>query len=196
VLYGLLPSNRNDWSPYNTVAMSDLEIQFLALRVYRSADKHAFQRLHELHVERIHRFAAFKVGRPEEADEITSEVFFRAWEYMTSQKVDNVTAFLYKVARNIIADHYRKSKRTEPLTPALEATTAAPGSFTHDLEIHEEAEQLLSLMASLKPEHREVLAMRYQDEMSIAEIAEILGKNSNAVRVLLYRAKQAIKRKV
>ena len=54
--------------------MSDLEIKFLAFRVYRSADKQAFSRLHELHVERIHRFVAFKVARPEEADEITSEV--------------------------------------------------------------------------------------------------------------------------
>jgi RNA polymerase sigma-70 factor (ECF subfamily) len=176
--------------------MSDLEIKFLAFRVYRSADKQAFSRLHELHVERIHRFVAFKVARPEEADEITSEVFFRAWEYMTSQKVDNLTAFLYKVARNIIADHYRKSKRTEPLTEERAAVTASPGSFVHDLEVHEEAEQLLELMAGLKPEHREVLIMRYQDEMSIAEIAEVLDKNSNAVRVLLHRAKQAIKRKV
>jgi RNA polymerase sigma-70 factor (ECF subfamily) len=176
--------------------MSAFEHKFLAFRVYRFADTNAFRRLHELHVERVHRFVAFKVNRPEDADELTSEVFLRAWEYMTAQKVDNVTAFFFRVARNIIADHYRKSGRTEPLTPALEDITPAAGSFTRDLEVKEEADQLLEVMKTLKEEHRTVLLMRYQDEMSIAEIAEVLGKNSNAVRVLLHRAKQAIKRKV
>ncbi len=176
--------------------MSAFETKFLAFRVYQSADTEAFRRLHDLHVERIRRFVAFKVSRAEEADELTNEVFFRAWEYMTTQKVDNVSAFLFKVARNMIADHYRKVKFTEPLTPALEAVTPAAGSFVHDLEVHEEAEQVLSLMKSLKAEHRSVLLMRFQDEMSIAEIATVLDMTSNAVRVLLHRAKQALKRKV
>lgn len=176
--------------------MSILELKFLAFRIHRSADVQAFGRLHDLQVERIRRFIAFKVARPEEADDLTSEVFLRAWEYMTAQKVENVTAFLYRIARNIIADHYRKSGRTEPLTPALEAVTKADGSFTHDLEIREEATQLVELMQSLKAEYRDILLMRYQDEMSIGEIADAMGKTTNAVRVLLHRAKQAIKNKM
>jgi RNA polymerase sigma-70 factor (ECF subfamily) len=176
--------------------MSAFELKFLAFRVYRFADTKAFRQLHELHASRLRRYIAFKVNRPEDADELTSEVFLRAWEYMTAQKVDNVTAFFYRIARNLIADHYRKGTKSEPLTAALERTLEAPGSVARDIEIKEESDELLVIMRQLKPEHREVLLMRYQDEMNIKEIADALEKTPNAIRVLLHRAKQALKRNV
>ena len=137
-----------------------------------------------------------RVGRPEDADEITNEVFLRSWEYMTAQQVENVTALFFRIARNLIADHYRKSGRTVPLTPIMEDNLAAPGSIEHDAQVKEEMSDLVEIMKGLKDEYREVLELRYQDEMSIDEIAELLGKTPNAVRVLLHRAKQALKKKV
>lgn len=138
----------------------------------------------------------FKFRRPEDAAAMTNEVYMRAWEYMTTERVDNVTAFLYKVARNIIADYYRRAKPTEEFTSVLEAVTAAPGSFAKDLEVQEEIEAVMRVMEKLKPEYQEVLRMYYQDELSTEEIARSLGKTSNAVRVLLHRAKQALKKLV
>ncbi len=176
--------------------MSAFQIKFLAFRVYRFGDTKAFHELHTLYYERVKRFVSFKVARDEDAEELANEVFLRAWEYMSAQKVDNVMAFLYRLARNLIADHYRRGKTTEPLTPEIENTVAAEGSLVDEAATHEEAEDLLKRMRSLKEEYRVALAMRYQDEMSTAEIAQALDKKVSAVRVLLYRAKQALKKTV
>ncbi|MFZ2681939.1 MAG: sigma-70 family RNA polymerase sigma factor [Patescibacteria group bacterium] len=176
--------------------MSAIEIKFLTFRVYRFADTKAFKQLHALHAARVGRYIAYRVNRSEDVEELTSEVFLRSWEYMTAQQVDNITALFFRIARNLIADYYRKSGRTVPLTPAIESTLQAPGSLTDDAQVKEEAGELVRVMKSLKDDHREVLEMRYQDEMTTEEIAEVLGKTPNAVRVLLHRAKQALKAKV
>jgi len=176
--------------------MSTFEIKFLTFRVFRFGDAKAFKQLHQSHVTRVRHYVAYRVGRPEDADEITNEVFLRSWEYMTAQQVENVTALFFRIARNLIADHYRKSGRTVPLTPIMEDNLAAPGSIEHDAQVKEEMSDLVEIMKGLKDEYREVLELRYQDEMSIDEIAELLGKTPNAVRVLLHRAKQALKKKV
>lgn len=173
--------------------MSTFEIKFLTFRVFRFADAKAFRQLHKLHAARLRHYIAYRVARGEDADELTSEVFLRAWEYMTAQHVENATALFFRIARNLIADHYRKSGRTVPLTPVMEDTVAAPGSVVGQLQVQEETAELLKVMAGLKDEYRDVLLMKYQDEMSTEEIGEILGKTNNAVRVLLHRAKQALK---
>lgn len=176
--------------------MSTFEIKFLTFRVFRFGDTKAFRQLHTLHAARIRHYIAFRVNRPEDADELTNEVFLRAWEYMTAQQVENITALFFRIARNLIADHYRKGGKTVPLTPVMEDGLAAPGSLTRDAEVQEEAAEVYKVMKSLKEEYQEVLLLRYQDEMSIEEMSDILGKTPNAVRVLLHRAKQALKENV
>lgn len=176
--------------------MSELEIKFLTFRVYRFSDTKAFRRLHTLLSTRVRRYIAFRVNRSEDADELTSEVFLRAWEYMTTHKVENLIALLFKMARNMIADHYRKSGRTVPLTPAAEANLMDPGSIVQDAQLQEEYAELLAVMKGLKSEYQDVLRMRYLEEMSTEEIAEALDKTANATRVLLHRAKSALKKKM
>lgn len=176
--------------------MSATEIKFLAFRVYRFADAKAFQKLHALHVIRIRRYIAFRVAKSEDADELTNEVFLRGWEYMTAQRVESVPALLFRIARNLIADHYRKSGQVIPLTAVIENAAMAPGSLAEDVQVREEFAELIEVMQRLKPEYREVLEMRYQHEMSIEEISDVLGKTPNAVRVLVHRAKQALKDQV
>ena len=176
--------------------MSTLEIKFLTFRVHRFGDAKAFRRLYELHAGRIRHYIAFRVKRVEDADELTSEVFLRVWEYVSVHKVDNVTALFFKIARNLIVDHYRKDGRTVPLTPVIEAELAAPGSVTDQLQIKEEATELIEAMKQLTLEQQEVLRMRYLDEMSAEEIGEQLDRTPNSVRVILHRAKQALKKQV
>ncbi len=176
--------------------MSPLRLKFLTFRVYRFADASAFKQLHQAYWERIRRFLTFKLPRTEDVDETASEVFLRAWEYMTSQPVHNVTGFFYRIAKNLVADFYRKGDQTTPLTPAIEDKLSAPGSLVKELEIKETAEHVYEQMHKVREEYRDILLLRYQDEMSIEEIAEILNKTPNSVRVQLFRAREALKKKV
>lgn len=115
---------------------------------------------------------------------------------MTTQRVEHVTALLFKMARNLIVDHYRKSGRTTPLTSVVEDSLADPTSLLEEAQVQEEYAELIKAIKNLKAEYQDVLRMRYLEELSIEEIAAALDKTSNATRVLLHRAKQALKKKV
>lgn len=170
--------------------------RFLLFRVYRFQDAKAYAELYDLFYERIRRFLLFKLAKKEDVDELTSEVFLRAWEFTTSSQVENAGALFYKIARNLIADFYRaQSKRRED---GLESAEELAGAdvLAEQVMIHEESDELLRAMKKLKEEYREVLVMRFLDQMSIKEIAGALEKTSNNVRVLLSRAKKALKESV
>lgn len=172
--------------------MSDQYVKFLALRIYRNRDAKAFDELYDLYWRRLHRYLLTKLPRPEDATEIASEVFLRAWEYMTSSRVESVTGLVFRIARNLVADFYRTQKTTESIDDH-EALLVAPGSVEKEVMIKNEAEALLVHLNSLKDEYREVIVLRFLNEMDIAEIAEALEKTPNHVRVTLHRALKSLR---
>lgn len=167
---------------------------FLAFRVYRFRDRDAYGRLYDQYAAAIRRFLSQKLARKEDIDELTSEVFLRGWEYMTSGSVENPQAFFFRIAHNLVADFYRKGQRTEMLTEELAETLASPTSLAEDVARQDEAQALVRKLQQLKEEYRQVLTLKYFSEMSVIEIAETLEKSPNAVRVLLFRAKRALKK--
>lgn len=167
--------------------------QFLMFRVYRFQDTKAYSELYDFYATRVRRYIFFKVPRPEDADELTADVFLRGWEYATANRVDQAGSFFYRIARNVIADFYRKHHEVEELTEANEVPYADGQTVAEEVATNEETARLLKTMQQLKEEYREVLFMRFMDEMSIKEIALALDKTSVNVRVLLHRAKKALK---
>lgn len=172
--------------------MSAYRQKFLAFRVYRFKDTDAYGQLYDLHADRIRRFLVFKVPRKEDAEEITSEVFLRGWEYMTSSAVENVGALLFRIARNIVADFYRRNAPVDTVEDSVLEQFAAPGQLAQEVEQKGESDDLLEKMKLLKEDYREVLVMRYLNELSISEIASTLEQTPNNVRVTLHRAKKAL----
>ena len=170
--------------------------RLLAFRIYRYRDEAAFNVLYLRYSDLIRRFLAAKLPRREDADELTSEVFLHAWEYTTANLIDHPKALYFKIAKNMIADFYRKrSRRPEAvLTPELERDLASPGSLAEDTEARERAEKLLAKIDQLKEEYRDVLILHYIDERAVSEIANMLDKTPNNVRVLLFRAKAALRK--
>lgn len=174
--------------------MSALREKFLAFRVYRHHDSAAYGEIYDMFADRIRRFLAFKLPRNEDADELTSEVFLRGWEYMTSGEVRNVNAFFFRIARNLTADFYRKYKVTEELDAA--STKDDGVSVTEAIATKIESDDLIESLKGLKDEYREVLVMRYLSEMEVGEIASALEKTPNSIRVLLHRAKKSLQDKI
>lgn len=174
--------------------MSTLREKFLAFRVYRHQDSAAYGEIYDMFADRIRRFLAFKLPRNEDADELTGEVFLRGWEYMTSGAVNNLNAFFFRIARNLVADFYRKYKITEELDSASEKDDGV--SVSEEIATKIESDELIASLREIKDEYREVLVMRYLSEMEVGEIASALEKTSNSVRVLLHRAKKALQEKI
>ena len=167
--------------------------QFLLFRVFRFQDAKAYSELYDLYVARMRRYVFFKVPKPEDADELTAEVFLRGWEYATSSQVEYPGALFYKIARNVIADFYRRYQEESSLEDVKEVADQSRPSLGDQVDLKDETDALLAKLKLLKEEYREVLIMRYLDEMSIKEIALATEKNQTNIRVLLHRAKSALK---
>lgn len=168
--------------------------KFLLFRVYRFRDTQAYGELYDVYVARIRRFIAFRVGSPQDAEELTAEVFLRGWEYATSSMIEKPSALFYRIARNVVADHYREQKKAGDMVSMKEAYQVPDSAplASEQIVMQDDQAQLLQALKSLKEEYRDALMMKYMDEMSVKEIAQALEKTPNNVRVLLHRAKKAL----
>jgi RNA polymerase sigma-70 factor (ECF subfamily) len=164
-------------------------------RVRKHRDPEAYGALYDSYVAQLYRFVLFKVSRDEEAKELTSDVFLKAWEYMQEGKpVKNFSGLLYTIARSTIVDYYRKRKLE--LVPLEAAPDISDPKFLGAAERSEDLRAVLAAIKNLKDEYREALLMKHVDGLSTAEIASALGKSSGAVRVIMHRATEALKEKM
>ena len=79
-----------------------------------AGDEEAFGQLYDKYVDPIYRFILLRVSNPDEARDLTSEVFLKSWQYLSSAEktVDNFKALVYRVARNLVIDFYRSQKNS------------------------------------------------------------------------------------
>lgn len=173
-----------------------LKEKYLIYRVRLGKDAEAYGQLYDYYVDRIFRFIFFKVSSHEEAEDLTSEVFLKTWEYIngTKKKIENFNALIYRVARNCVIDHYRTRKDSQRETDEDQLLKIQDKrDLADEVETKMEIVNIEKHLNKLKDDHREVLVLRYIEEFSIAEIAEIIGKRKSNVRVLLHRALKALK---
>ena len=184
--------------------MTNLIDRYLLFRIRTKQDPEAFARLYDRYVEAIYRFAALKVPTPEDAQDITSETFTRTWQYMREHpNVVNPRALLYRIARNLIADHYRRSEPVVSMesvtfdavstsTLAAEALVSDQGRERAVIEARTDLALVISKLERLKEDYRDVLMLRLIDDLPFALIAEILEKQPGHVRVIYSRAMKAL----
>lgn len=168
----------------------------LLYKIAKQKDQAAFGELYDRYVAKIYRFVFFKVSSKEEAEDITSEVFLKVWHYLTEQKsltVKSLSGLVYKVARTCVVDWYRsRGSRAEITLEAVEHLSVVDKQFQMVADRHE-AEKLLQVIGKLKREYQEVILLRYIEDLSIKEIAQILEKKTTNVRVTLFRALKVTK---
>jgi RNA polymerase sigma-70 factor (ECF subfamily) len=155
----------------------------------------AFLEAYEENMPRIFRHVVSRIGDRKAAEDLTSETFFRAWDYVRKgNEVGNMKAFCFKIANNLVVDHYHARRAFLPLEEAEEFTVTTRG--TDNPELQAELSLLRSFLSDLPSEYGAILAYRYIDDLDIREIATITGKSHTHVYVLIHRAKNALKRKL
>ena len=169
----------------------------LYLRLKKFKDRQAFLQAYDLYVAEIYRFVYFKLNSREEAEDLTSAVFVKCWSYVVEGKLNasngykSLKSFLYTIARNAVIDYYRQQKNTESLA-AVEHKLATPDQQPA-LEAKLDLSILQNKLNQLKSDYRGIIIMRYVNQLSVAEIADILGKSKANVRVTLHRALSALR---
>lgn len=135
----------------------------------------------------IFRFCYFKTSDREVSLEITQEVFTKTWDYLGSgNTIENFKAFLYRTARNTVIDYHRK-KKNQSLDHLLEEGFDIPDTTTPKPQDVIDAKGILALLETLDEKYREVLTLRYVQDLSIKEIALSINETENAVSVRIHR---------
>lgn len=170
-----------------------------------SAD--AFRSLVELYQRPIHSFVLRMLPDASLADDLAQDVFLRAWrhlgEYDPSRKF---SSWLFKIAHNRTIDQLRRQKlrftfslddRGEDDESPREV--AAPEEQTSPLRQAESSELqrlVQESIAGLRPAYREVLLLRFEQDLQYDEIAAVLGIALGTVKVQLHRARKALAREL
>lgn len=157
----------------------------------QTGDQAAFSALYDEFAQRIYAFIRVKVSGTEQAEDILQEVFLKAWKGCKALTLEdlNFSAWLYKVASNTINDYYRKNYR-EPQTVSIEEAAEVAGQDDPANNAARGFEKLFvrETVDQLPPHFKEVVELRFFQDFSVAETAEIMGKNSVTVRVWQHRA--------
>ena len=158
----------------------------------KAGDPEAFTALYDAYLSHVYRYVFFRVADDQTAEDITSQVFLRAWEHLKRYRQDgSFLAWLYTIARNAVIDHYRTRKEVVPLNDALPLPVEGP-TLQERVELKVETEHVRRAMLRLTSDQKEVLSLKFMAGFSTEEIARHLGKREGAVRALQLRALRAL----
>ncbi len=155
----------------------------------REGRHEAFGRLYEEYAGRIFRYIYARTGQTEPAEDLTQEVFLRAFTHMPSYRPGGTPFFgwLVRIARNLVVDHYRRSavRKAVPLPDDIQSPAGDPVSLA---ETHLETARLFAAIKDLTPAQREALSLRFAAGLSITETAATMGRSEGAVKALQHAA--------
>lgn len=147
-----------------------------------------FGTLYEEHRERLFYYLLRLTGDYDLSRDIMQESFVRCLGRY-GDRIDHI-ALLYKVARNLVLDHKRKSDRNEPLGQHQPADQT---DIEHQVLVHEHYLKVLAALKALSFQDRELLSLVADESLSYREIAAILGSSENSIKVRVHRARKRLR---
>jgi len=163
----------------------------LAVRASRG-DTDALGVLYEMHVDVVFRYVHLRVRNQADAENLTQETWLRVARTIRNYEPRApFGAWVQRIARNLVTDHFRtQARRPLTLAPemlALDIPELAPSPAEH-AERRDLARRLTNLLASLAPAQQKCVILRFYVGMSVAETAELMGRNEQAIKSLQHRA--------
>ena len=161
----------------------------------KSGDPDAFAQLYDAYMDRIYRYIYFRVTDEVTAEDLTSQVFLKAWESLDRYQTGGspYLAWLYTIAKNLVIDHYRTRKETVDLDDAVHYTANDP-SPDEEVQNRFDIQAMRAAMQTLTDEQQQVLILRFISGLSTESVAEIMEKREGAIRALQMRALHALSR--
>ena len=158
-------------------------------------DSEAFAQLYEANFDKIYRYVTLRIGDRTEAEDMTQQVFVNAFQSISSFKWRGIpfSAWLFRIAHNQVVDYLRKKAKqaTASLDESLVSRNDNPQLVT---ERKLDMEQIVSATRHLTKAQREVISLRFAGELSIAQVAKVMGKSQGAVKALQHSAIVALRK--
>jgi RNA polymerase sigma-70 factor (ECF subfamily) len=160
-------------------------------------DQHAFGDLYVTHAPAIFRYLFAQLQNSMDAEDLTGEVFLKAWQSLPKYMERGVPflAFLFRIARNALVDHYRQNNRLQQQAPDEMDGYHADGTPEPVETVGKrlEHQKILGVLSKLRPDYQSVLTLRFISELSPEETAQVMKRSTGAIRVLQHRALAALR---
>ncbi len=154
--------------------------------------KEHLEKLYGNHADEIFRFALYKLSDREKAKDVVQDTFVKAWGHIggDGEVLENPRAFLFKIAKNLVIDSYRKVKpmSIEALEEIIHFEVSDNDQSKEEMHDAVDMSIVLDALNVLDVEDRDIIIMRYMDGLSVKEIADITGQRENTVSVKIHRA--------
>jgi len=156
-----------------------------------------FSKIYDQCIDKIYRFVFLKVNSQEIAQDLTSETFLRGWEsFKNGNKIENPQAFLYRIARNLVIDHYREKGRTQVVSAEFAPIVDPREDLEEKAILTSDVDRIKQVLVNLKEDYQNVIIWHYLDDLPIKEVSKLLDRTEEATRVLLSRALRVLKQSI
>lgn len=159
-------------------------------------DLNKFRPLYDRYYEQVYLFIFRRCYEKEDCTDLTSQVFEKAMVNLAKYKYQgyHFSAWLFAIARNILADYFKKFNRDAKLWVRDEGIAEIADDIESDRATEENIQLIISCIKKLPDSDRDLLVMRYFEKMSYDELAAIEKTNINHMRVKLHRIIQQLKK--
>ena len=171
------------------------------IREAQGGDPQASDRLYNLYADKIFRYLYVRLNQREVAEDLTADVFVRMLRELPRYRINATrpvaafSAWLYRIAGNLLTDYYRRQRHRRHLDIAdhTEMSGDEAGPFQHASEA-EDRQTLWEALSQLGKEQQQVVLYRFAERLSVRDIAIVMGKTEGAVKALQHRALESLRR--
>lgn len=174
-------------NPYTPEELDNL------VRKAQDGGTEAFESLYNAFIDQIYRYIYYRTDR-EDALDLTETVFLKVWENIKSYKSGRkyFSAWIYRIAHNVVVDHYRLNKETVELSYDLPDEDRE----NDPLRVAEKSlnnEMLMKAVSKLKKKYQQIIILKYINDLDNREIARIMRRTEGNLRILKFRALRALR---
>jgi RNA polymerase sigma-70 factor (ECF subfamily) len=176
-------------TPESTESRPDRDEERRLVHRAVAKDQAAFAELYDRHVVRVYRHIYYLVGDAREAEDLTAQTFLKAWEAIGRYKERGapIVAWLLRIAHNLTVSYLRSKRDHSELDDGYVDQKRA-GNPEEVLEQSSDERSVREAVMQLRDEQRQVIMLRFVEEMGYQEVAQVIGKSVPAVRVIQHRA--------
>ena len=164
-------------------------------------DPKAYDQIYSLYSDKLFRYLYLRLGAREPAEDLMAEVFVRLIRMLPRYRINSArpvaafSAWLYRIAANLLTDHYRRQRFRSHADLTDQAHLVADGPSPHQrAETDEAMTDVWAAVSQLGAEQQAVVLFRFAEQCSLTEAADLMGKSTGAVKALQHRALANLRR--
>ena len=176
---------------HESPASQDTVVRGLVERA-AGGDAEAFGEIYSMFMDRIYRYVFYQVKNRTTAEDLTEEVFVKAWRGIAKYRYRErpFSAWLYRIAHNHVVDYFRTDHQAKSLDEVKLTDDSEPAS---EIEKKQLKKTVMNAMSNLSEQQKQILVLKFIEELDNQEIEQITGKSQGAIRVMQMRALAALR---